>query len=111
MPTLVQYMSSLAFALALVAPPSVLGWDTRGNINVHLFNKYKQSLIVTHALFRSGRECVDNPRSYSLFDRWLEQCRYWGQNSFGATHLNDTAGWQKTLAFYCQVIRAHYDCI
>lgn len=101
MPTLVQYMASLAFALALVAPPSVLAL---GNINVRLFNEYKQSLIVTHALFRSARECVDNIRSFSLFDRWPEQCRYWGQNAFGATHLSDMADWQKTLSFYCQVI-------
>ncbi|KAI0787351.1 glycoside hydrolase [Fomes fomentarius] len=27
---------------------------------------------------------------------------YWGQNSYGATHENDPANWQKNLATYCQ---------
>lgn len=26
---------------------------------------------------------------------------YWGQNSYGATHTNDVANWQKPLGFYC----------
>ncbi|KAI0635521.1 glycoside hydrolase superfamily [Trametes polyzona] len=27
---------------------------------------------------------------------------YWGQNSYGATHLNDPANWQHKIGFYCQ---------
>lgn len=27
---------------------------------------------------------------------------YWGQNSYGAGHLNDPTNFQKTLSFYCQ---------
>ncbi|KAI0761003.1 glycoside hydrolase superfamily [Trametes elegans] len=27
---------------------------------------------------------------------------YWGQNSYGATHLNDPANWQKSIGYYCQ---------
>ncbi|KAF9007657.1 glycoside hydrolase superfamily [Cyathus striatus] len=30
-----------------------------------------------------------------------DNSRYWGQNSYGATH-SDTANWQKTLSYYCQ---------
>lgn len=26
---------------------------------------------------------------------------YWGQNSYGAAHANDTVNFQKTLSFYC----------
>ena len=29
--------------------------------------------------------------------------RYWGQNSRGVTHPNETEGYQKSLSFYCQV--------
>ena len=32
----------------------------------------------------------------------LNWSRYWGQNSYGATH-SDVANFQKPLAFYCQV--------
>ncbi|KAN0120794.1 glycoside hydrolase family 18 protein [Russula decolorans] len=60
-------MATLAFALALVIPFSVLGFDPLRNDN-----------------------------------RCPEKCRYWGQNSFGATHASDTAEWQKRLSFYCQ---------
>ncbi|PFH52902.1 carbohydrate-binding module family 5 protein [Amanita thiersii Skay4041] len=28
--------------------------------------------------------------------------RYWGQNSYGATHGNDPANWQRALSTYCQ---------
>ncbi|KAI0267649.1 glycoside hydrolase superfamily [Gloeopeniophorella convolvens] len=58
-------ITSLALALASVAPLSVLGFDNTRNDN--------------HTLYR-----------------------YWGQNSYGATHTSDTANWQKTLSFYCQ---------
>ncbi|KAL9714342.1 Chitinase 2 [Leucoagaricus gongylophorus] len=27
---------------------------------------------------------------------------YWGQNSYGATHPNDPANWQKSISTYCQ---------
>ncbi|KAI0034208.1 glycoside hydrolase [Vararia minispora EC-137] len=30
------------------------------------------------------------------------RCRYWGQNSYGATHTSDTANWQQTISHYCQ---------
>jgi len=30
-------------------------------------------------------------------------CRYWGQNSYGATHPSDTENWQQTISYYCQV--------
>ena len=30
-------------------------------------------------------------------------CRYWGQNSYGATHPSDTGNWQQTISYYCQV--------
>ena len=32
-----------------------------------------------------------------------QHCRYYGQNSYGATHGSDTANWQKDLSYYCQV--------
>ena len=34
---------------------------------------------------------------------------YWGQNSYGATHLDDPANYQKRLSFYCQVIACPFD--
>ncbi|KAL7278914.1 hypothetical protein ACG7TL_006745 [Trametes sanguinea] len=37
----------------------------------------------------------DNSRSDNL-------AVYWGQNSYGATHLSDTANWQKSIDYYCQ---------
>jgi len=36
---------------------------------------------------------------------------YWGQNSYGATHLNDTANWQKRLKYYCEDDRTPTDII
>ena len=29
---------------------------------------------------------------------------YWGQNSYGATNAGNTAGYQQSLAHYCQVL-------
>ncbi|CDO71800.1 Glycoside Hydrolase Family 18 protein [Trametes cinnabarina] len=37
----------------------------------------------------------DNSRSDNL-------AVYWGQNSYGATHLSDVANWQKPIDYYCQ---------
>lgn len=41
-----------------------------------------------------------------LFLNWINLnkqvvCRYWGQNSYGATHSSDPANWQQRLSFYC----------
>ncbi|KAI0351779.1 glycoside hydrolase [Trametes cingulata] len=37
----------------------------------------------------------DNSRSDNL-------AVYWGQNSYGATHLSDPANWQHNIGYYCQ---------
>lgn len=36
--------------------------------------------------------------------------RYWGQNSYGATH-SDTANFQKSIATYCQVTHYSYQTL
>ena len=105
-PTLLQRMASLAFVLALlVTLLSVLGFDIQSNDNVRL-STAMLIIVDRHSLRQLGR-CVSvrtNSCSYRLVDRrWPEQCRYWGQDSFGATQTGDKADWQKTLAFYCQV--------
>ena len=48
MPTLLQPMTSLAFALAVAIPFSVLGFDPLGNDNVRLFSSNDRFLIFTH---------------------------------------------------------------
>ena len=108
MPTLLQPMVFLAFALAFVIPFSVLGFDPTSNNNVRLSSSNDQLLTSTHVLLRSLCECTENPPSLSLVEpRWPEKCRYWGQNSFGATNASGTAEWQQRLSFYCQVKGAH----
>ncbi|KAI9061208.1 carbohydrate-binding module family 5 protein [Trametes sanguinea] len=43
----------------------------------------------------------DNSRSDNV-SRTYTSSSYWGQNSYGATHLSDTANWQKSIDYYCQ---------
>jgi hypothetical protein len=107
MPTLLQHMASLAFALALVASPSVLGFIPQGNVNVRLSNKNKQPLIVAHALFRSARECADNRRSFSLFDRWSGTTQVLGSKLVRGYPLERHGRLAENPLLYCQVIRAH----
>ena len=104
-------MASLAFALVLVIPISVLGFDPLGKDNVRLSNSNDSLLILTHILLISLCECTEHPPSPSSVERCLEKSRYWGPNSFGATHASDTAKWQKRLSFYCQVKRARSESL
>ncbi|EIW57149.1 glycoside hydrolase [Trametes versicolor FP-101664 SS1] len=53
------------------------------------------SAISTWFLSTLQAAAFDNSRSDNL-------AVYWGQNSYGATHLSDTANWQQQIGFYCQ---------
>jgi len=70
--TLLQPMVSLVFALALVTPLSVLGFDSLRNDNVRLFSSNGQLLTLTHVLHRSLCECAENPHPHGLVERWPE---------------------------------------
>ncbi|KAH9944983.1 glycoside hydrolase [Epithele typhae] len=49
-----------------------------------------------------GGSVSATPRTvYQFIAIYRYTSRYWGQNSYGATH-SDTANWQKTLSTYCQ---------
>jgi hypothetical protein len=66
------------------------------------FHMFKQ-------IFRS--QCKSHRCAIFLGIDMIEiSCRYWGQNSYGATNGADTANWQQRLSFYCNVCFVLYLC-
>ncbi|KAI0819279.1 glycoside hydrolase superfamily [Trametes gibbosa] len=53
------------------------------------------SIISAFILSVKQVHAFDNSRSDNL-------AVYWGQNSYGAAHLNDAANWQHNIGYYCQ---------